>query len=374
MTATPDPPPPPVGEPSRAAVVGAGVAGLATAVGLCRLGWDVQVYERADRVQALGTAFGIWPDAQRVLRGLGLEDLLTDAVRPMRQGGLRDAEGRVLFALPPGRDDQSRDAGLVMVSRSDLLQGLARALPAETIVTRRQVTGLADLPADVDLVVAADGIRSRVRTEVLGSRTAPHYSGVIAFRGIVDGDFTSTQDIIGGEIWGAGIVFGITPLKPGRTNWYCAVRAPEDSPIELGDLRRMLAVWPDPIPELINRARVEDYLRHPIFDLQPALPTTVSGHVAVIGDAAHAMTPHLGMGANQALLDADGLVSAIAEQRCVPEALQAYDRRRRRVGQLSALGSRTLGRLAHSTRWAPLRDMVLAGVGTLSPYTRAARR
>lgn len=374
MTETPDPARSPAVGPSRAAVVGAGVAGLAAAVGLRRLGWDVQVYERADRVQALGTAFGIWADAQRVLRLLGLEDLLTDAVRPMGQGGLRDAEGRILLAMPPGRGDPSGDARLVMVSRSDLLQGLVRALPSDVITTGRQVTGLAELPADVDLVVAADGIRSRLREEVLGSRTTPRYSGVIAFRGIVDGDFASTRDIIGGEVWGAGIVFGITPLKPGRTNWYCAVRAPVDSPIELPDLCRMLALWPDPIPELIGRVRVEDYLRHPIFDLDPPLPTTVSGHVVVIGDAAHAMTPHLGMGANQALLDADALVAAVAEHACVPDALRAYDRRRRRNGQLSAFGSRTIGRLAHSTRWAPVRDTVLAGLGTLSPYTRAARR
>lgn len=363
---------------SKAVVVGAGVAGLAAALGLRRDGWDVQLFERSEQVQTLGTALGIWPVAQDVLRRIGVGHLLEGAIRPTGQGGLRTSRGQVLFAIPPAKSKQDSEL-LAMVSRSALLEAMVAALPDPMIKTGHPITGLADIPADVDLVVAADGLRSTLRTEVFGSRSAPRYAGVIAFRGLVQGDFIVNDMIAGGEVWGDGILFGITQLRPGWTNWYCSVRAPLTSAIQLNDLRQTLAGWPDPIPELINNVREEDHLRHPIFDLAPRLPSTFKGRVVVLGDAAHAMTPHLGMGACQALLDADALTVALADHdvasndSALAGALRDYDRRRRRKGQLTAYGSRVLGAVAQSRRWAPVRDVALTGLGTLSPYTRKAR-
>jgi 2-polyprenyl-6-methoxyphenol hydroxylase-like FAD-dependent oxidoreductase len=176
-----------------------------------------------------------------------------------------------------------------------------------------------------------------------------------------------------GEIWGRGCLFGVTSHRPGWTNWYCALRTAADSQLQLDGLRRLLAVWPEPVPQLLDHVG-EQFLRHPISDLDAPLPTTALGRTVIVGDAAHAMTPHLGQGACQALLDADALTTALATHPDVSEALDVYDRRRRRPGQRVAAWSRVMGRVSQATTWAPVRDAVIGGIGTLLPSTRRSRR
>ena len=151
------------GRARKALVVGAGIGGLATALGLVRDGWQVQVAERADRVQVLGTALGIWADAQAVLRRLGLGSLVEAGIRPIGGAMLRNSAGRVLVAVPPGR------GSVVLISRSDLVQTLLHALPDGVVQTGRSVASVEELPADLELVVAADGVRSSLRAELLGN-------------------------------------------------------------------------------------------------------------------------------------------------------------------------------------------------------------
>jgi 2-polyprenyl-6-methoxyphenol hydroxylase-like FAD-dependent oxidoreductase len=346
----------------RAVVVGAGIGGLAAALGLVRDGWQVEVAERADRVQVLGTALGIWAEAQDVLRRLGLGALVEQGSRPIGGAVLRNSEGRVLVAMPED------PVSVVLISRSDLVQELLAALPAGVVQTGRSVNALDELPAEVDLVVAADGVRSGLRRELLGDVVSPRYSGYLAFRGIVEGEYGPQ-----GEVWGRGCLFGITSHRAGWTNWYCALRTAADFELQLDGLRRLLAVWPDPVPQVLDQVG-ESYLRHTISDLDAPLPTTTLGRTVIIGDAAHAMTPHLGQGACQALLDADALTAVLAARASIPEALAAYDRRRRRPGQRVAARSRVMGRISQATTWAPVRDTVIGGVGTLLPATRRGRR
>ncbi|MFI2711615.1 FAD-dependent monooxygenase [Micromonospora sp. NPDC018662] len=86
-------------------------------------------------------------------------------------------------------------------------------------------------------------------------------------------------------------------------------------------------------------------LRHEIRDRTP-LPSYVAGRVALLGDAAHAMTPDLGQGACQALIDAVALADCVRDADDLPAALRAYDRRRRRPTQRIAAGAARPGPVA----------------------------
>jgi 2-polyprenyl-6-methoxyphenol hydroxylase-like FAD-dependent oxidoreductase len=108
------------------------------------------------------------------------------------------------------------------------------------------------------------------------------------------------------ESWGRGTVFGVMPLSGGRVYCYAAAPALPDARAgdELAELVGLFGTWHEPIPALLAMAGSADVLRHDVAELAAPLPSFHRGRVALLGDAAHPMTPNLGQGACQALEDA----------------------------------------------------------------------
>jgi 2-polyprenyl-6-methoxyphenol hydroxylase-like FAD-dependent oxidoreductase len=136
---------------------------------------------------------------------------------------------------------------------------------------------------------------------------------------------------------GPGGEAGILPLGDGRVCWYVATVAPAQADL---DPVEVFADWHDPLPELVRSTT--DVLRHDIYEL-PLLPTFVSGRVALLGDAAHAMTPYLGQGACMALEDAVTLAAVDGD-------LARYDAVRRPRTQAVWKGSRMAGKFGIEVR------------------------
>ncbi|MEV7507056.1 NAD(P)/FAD-dependent oxidoreductase [Streptomyces sp. NPDC091201] len=336
-----------------AVVVGAGVGGLATAVGLRRAGWTVEVLERRTAPERYGTAFGIHPTAQAALDRLGLGDALRTRAVPYRDARIRRPDGRVLAALPLERIERRAGRPELLVARPHLIDALLAELDrlgGVRIAHGRHLTRPEVL--DADLVVGADGINSVVRSACLGSRSGPRPVGTVAWIGIA-----GFETGVYGETWGEGRFFGMTPVEPGRTNWYAAVPAATTAQ----EVRDAFADWHDPVPRVLAETDPATWIRYEMRHLYPALPRFVAdGRIALVGDAAHAMTPNLGQGACTALLDAEALTRAVAAAGPdgLPAALRAYDTERRRSAQRVALGSRTLHRFV-TTRRPALRDALV---------------
>ncbi|TQM82274.1 2-polyprenyl-6-methoxyphenol hydroxylase-like FAD-dependent oxidoreductase [Saccharothrix saharensis] len=315
-------------------MVGGGVGGLAAAVGLRRRGWEVDVFERSAALPDAGTGLGIWPDALAALDRLGVGDAARRAGRRQTDGTVRKPDGTVLGTIPA--------SSVHLLTRPALLGVLAEALP-DGVVRFGAAATLADC-AGYDVVVGADGVHSAVRGELFDARVLR--SGAVGWRGTVDVEVGA-----GGETWGRGGKFGLTPQADGRTNWYAMGR----------DLS-VFADWHDPIPRVL--AAATDVLRHDLLHLSP-LRRYVSGRVALLGDAAHAMTPDLGQGACQAIID--GVVLAECLTGDVEEGLRAYDSKRRRVTQRLAARSLWLNRLARVRRFTGVRDAGLRVALALAP-------
>ncbi|TCC00271.1 2-polyprenyl-6-methoxyphenol hydroxylase [Micromonospora zingiberis] len=339
-----------------AAVIGGGVGGLAVAIGLLRAGWSVTVFERATGLPETGTGLGIWPSALRALDQLGVGPVARDRGHAQPGGAMRRPDGSVVATLDVDRIRRRHGEGVLLLSRPVLLGLLAEALPAGTVRFASPVTDVAALADGYDVVVGADGIRSATRVSMFGDRYPLRYAGMTAWRGTV-----SLELLAGGETWGRGRKFGLTPQGPGMTNWYAAVATrPGYQPPEgdLAALRGWFGDWHDPVPTVLGRLDPAGLLRHDVQFL-PALPSYVRGRLVLLGDAAHAMTPDLGQGACQALIDAVVLAQALAAEPDVASALARYDGLRRGPTQRMAAMATWAGRLAQVRRFTGVRDAAL---------------
>ena len=370
-----------------AVVVGAGLAGLATAGALARAGWRVTLLERAERVAADPTGLVLWPNGLRALRALDPGGALASIAAPLPDLGVRRPDGQWLVTPRPRPDDAEAPAA---VHRQDLLEALVAGLGGDvevrTGVTVRSVSaGPASRPAvgdghtrwEGDLLVAADGIDSAVRRHV-APEAAVAASGFAAWQAVVPG-FRLPGPVDGFETLGAGYRFVAAPLAEhsagrGGVCWSAtAAGAPRPEPPtqQLALLCRWFAEWHEPVARLLDATRAQDVVHREVRELRP-LPRAYGfpagpGGVVLVGDAAHAMPHHLGQGACLAFEDAVTLAAAVADAapgdalRC---AVEGYSRTRRprtagivRQTRRMSAAVQARGRLALRARDAALANL-----------------
>jgi 2-polyprenyl-6-methoxyphenol hydroxylase-like FAD-dependent oxidoreductase len=299
--------------PKRILVVGAGIAGLATAVALQQRGHDVTVIEERTDTSS-GAGISIWPNALAALDDIGLGDAVRDAGGRVTAGALRWRDGTWLRHPSPQRLVKALGEPLVVIRRSALTAVLAGALADGTRrggVSARELVTTADgvrvtlsdaTTTQADAVVGADGTRSVVARHLNGSLTH-RYVGYTAWRGVAN---CSIDPDVAGEVMGPGVEFGHVPLGADRTYWFATERAPEgrvETQGELAYLKTKFASWAEPIPAVLSATDPDDVLRNDLYDREQARQWS-RGPVVVVGDAAHPMRPHLGQGGCQGLEDA----------------------------------------------------------------------
>lgn len=344
----------------KVAIVGGGIGGLVLGLALREHGVSFELYEQADELREIGAAVALSANGTRELRRLGVgEEVEAVSVTPSALVIRRWDTGEVIADHAMGRDgayEAAFGAPYYGVHRVALLEALAGRLGRDDVSLGRRCVGLEERPSGVelhfadgssataDLVVGADGVHSRIRPHVAGA-VRGRFSGTVGYRGLVPvAQMPSLPDPTPLQFWaGPGRHLLHYAIDGGRTvNFLAVVRAAawtndawmEECPVS--DVVDAFAGWHPAVSEMVGATG--DGARWALHDLAP-LERWHTDRTVLLGDAAHAMVPHQGQGANQTIEDAVVLADCLAGAAGTTAAPEATLRRyaERRSGRTAAV-------------------------------------
>jgi 2-polyprenyl-6-methoxyphenol hydroxylase-like FAD-dependent oxidoreductase len=377
---------------ARLTIVGAGPAGLVAAIAARRLGWEVAVFEREPDFGRVGGGVAIQPNGLQVLDAIGVLDSFRPAMNHLWVGTVESPPGRVLMRSD-FREVDVPHAGFAVVLRHTLQEHLLAAAvnAGADIRFGHRCTGYTRRSADegvvhfdgrpdheCGIVIACDGTHSPMRAAVRAPARVVEI-GEAYLRAVAGREIPG--DGVMAELWGDdGRRFGMVPLPGGQTYVFCRVplggwddirqnRLGEwlESWRDFGDrvtaLMAAVPDWNDAVYDELKEVRLDRWYDPPVF---------------IAGDAAHAMTPNLGQGANSAMVDALVLIRVLDDGVRAGVTLEAMGRRydgvRRPFATKLQKAARQGGALAdwRSPVARAVRDTLLRGIGRVAPFRRRA--
>jgi FAD-dependent urate hydroxylase len=304
----------------KAIIIGAGIGGLAAATALKQAGIECVVYEAIKESKPVGAAISIWPNGVKCLRHLGLGDILETYGGNMRAiAYLSHQDGSELtrFSLEPLVARVQHPP--YPIARSELQHAMLAHWGRDSVHFDHRVTHYTQDETGVmawfengasakgDILIAADGSRSSLRTQVLNFTPTRRYAGYVNWNGLVEID----PLIAATDTWttyvGEGKRVSLMPISGNRFYFFFDVPLPagleqnRDSLRE--DLYSYFSGWAPQVQRLISKISPQQTNRIEIHDIDP-FAQLVNGRVALLGDAAHCTTPDIGQGGSAALEDA----------------------------------------------------------------------
>lgn len=340
-------------------IVGGGIGGMSCAIELRKLGVNVEIVDIDPEWRVYGAGITITGPTLRAFKYVGVLDEVCELGAAFDGAKVFSADGRLLeeMVMPRVDPDVPPVGGIMRPVLHKILSTRTKASGA-TIRLGTTVTDIAETAHDItvafsdgsrgtyDLVVAADGAFSKLRDRVFPNAPRPKFTGQAVYRLVAERPegFDRSYFYIG-----ANMKIGFNPVSPTHMYMFLLEYTPEnpwltteEQPKRLYDL---MAGFGGIVPQVRAGVLASDTVNYrPLEAVIQPLPW-YHGRVVLLGDAAHATTPHLASGAGMAVEDAVVLAQEIQQATGVEQALLGYTQRRYQRCRLVVENSLRLGEL-----------------------------
>ncbi|WP_286863211.1 MULTISPECIES: FAD-dependent monooxygenase [Sphingobacterium] len=321
-------------------IIGGGIAGLCTAIGLQQLGIEAHVYESVSELKGIGAGFGLAANAMQALDHLGLKEEISQIGHYLESYNVLDQKGNILVEPDTRSISKKYKQDNFAIHRADLHRFLLSKIPDSQVHLGKRALSFDRLGEQVHVhftdgtqvvgnaILVADGVHSLLRQQLIPTST-PRYSGYTCWRATIDN--SSIQLKKSTETWGAKGRFGMTPLVGDRIYWYACINSQQQNPAlknwTPSDLLNNFKDYHDPIPTILSETQATELIWNDIIDIAP-LQQLAFDNILLLGDAGHATTPNLGQGACQAIEDVAVLLDELKTAATIQQAFARFEARR----------------------------------------------
>lgn len=349
-------------------IIGGGITGLAASLALNKVGIKSTVYEKAASLNEIGAGIWLQPNALQICHWLGIKEAIENAgskiskmeitnpdlipIKKINAEVVMDDFGNQTIAIHRAQLQQilyneCSKVGAVVLD----MEYLSHQVKGEKVVLN-----FSSGTVTSDLVLAADGIHSRVRNQLfpnVGRRDAHQ----ICWRGISHFSLPDHLKGYGKEAWGRKIRFGFSQISDDQVYWFAVASSGViDEHADKEGLVQLFKEF-DPVVSGLIANTIAIHCG-PIKDLE-RLPTWHDGRICLLGDAAHATTPNMGQGACQGIEDAYFISQFLQKGMNHSEAFRSFELSRRKKVDYIVNNSWTFGRLAHNIAGQQLLKLIM---------------
>lgn len=352
---------------NKISIIGGGIAGLVTALSFDKLGISYKLYERAEKLEAVGAGIWLSPNALQVL-----EWIHPNLLKEIQDAG--NSFDRILLAdhnlIPISNSDQEfilKKFGYttMAIHRGRLQQILFKYVTKKNIELNKcfkEYSQNHDKLLKIhftdgsfvhsESLIGADGINSKVRKQIFPNSRL-RYSGQTCWRGISKFNLNSDLESTGFTLWGKKLQFGVSKISEGEVYWFAVKLSDPNLTDDKEDvkniLKNMFSAFHPIVSDIIEHTDKDKIFRGDLSDLE-LLDKWYSDTICLIGDAAHSMTPDLGQGGAQAIEDAYYLSNFINNLGSLEESYDHFCTYRKPKAEKLVKQSRLTSKIAITNR------------------------
>lgn len=342
----------------KVTIIGAGIGGLTLALALEQKGIETEIFEATPVFKPVGAGIVLAINAMQIYQRLELVDALQEQGRTIASMHITSPQLKPYSSSSLLPSEKKFGVGALTIHRAALHEVLRAGLKKTPIQLGKRLVSCINKGGAYQLewadgshstatiLVGADGIHSQVRAALFPT-TEERFAKEWCWRGVCEYDIKSMDTNAVYEAWGKGCRFGIVPLKDKQVYWFACANVTEQKAKRLDQhgLKTIFGSFHSVIGALIAHTPDDCFLLNQLSDL-PNNKQWYEGNCCLMGDAAHATTPNMGQGANQAIESAWVLAEQLAKHEVIADAFDAYQAMRQAKAQKIIQTSWQIGQLA----------------------------